>query len=146
MDLLVKKISEKAILPSRKTDGSAGFDISACIDAPIKINPSEIVKIPTGIAIKPSEENIALLAFPRSGLASKYGITLANSVGVIDSDYRGEISIPLINNSEKTFIIEPQMRIAQIVIIPIIIPNIIESDLNDDTERGRKGFGSTGLF
>lgn len=146
MDLLVKKISEKAILPSRKTDGSAGFDISACIDAPIKINPSEIVKIPTGIAIKPSEENIALLAFPRSGLASKYGITLANSVGVIDSDYRGEISIPLINNSEKTFIIEPQMRIAQIVIIPIIIPNIIESDLNDDTERGKKGFGSTGLF
>jgi len=146
MDLFVKKISEKAILPSRKTDGSAGFDISACIDVPIEINPSEIVKIPTGIAIKPSEENIALLAFPRSGLASKYGITLANSVGVIDSDYRGEISIPLINNSEKTFIIEPQMRIAQIVIIPIIIPNIIESDLNDDTERGKKGFGSTGLF
>ncbi|NLK70814.1 MAG: dUTP diphosphatase [Clostridiales bacterium] len=146
MDLYIKKLRKNAVMPSRETSGSAGFDISACIDEPIEIKPNEIVKIPIGIAVKPSEENVALLVFPRSGLASKHGITLANSVGVVDSDYRGEISVPLINLGNKPFIVEPQMRIAQIVITPVIIPEIIEADFFDETERGDKGFGSTGLY
>lgn len=146
MDLLIKKLRENAIIPSRETSGSAGFDISACIDESIKIKPNEIVKVPIGIAVKPSDEKVVLLVFPRSGLASKYGITLANSVGVIDADYRGEIIIPLINHGEKVFTIEPQMRIAQIVITPVIIPKVIETNMLDNTERGIKGFGSTGLY
>ncbi len=146
MDLLIKKIRENAIIPTRETSGSAGFDISACINEQIEIKPNEIVKVPIGIAVKPSDENVVLLVFPRSGLATNYGITLANSVGVIDTDYRGEIIVPLINHGEKSFTIEPQMRIAQIVIMPVIIPKVIETNMLDNTERGKKGFGSTGLY
>ncbi len=99
MILKIKKLRENAAVPLRSTSGSAGMDLSACIDNDIIILPGEIKMVPTGIAAEPDTNEIALLIYPRSGLSSKYGISLANCVGVVDSDYRGEIKVPLINDS-----------------------------------------------
>ncbi len=104
MTLRIKKLNRNAIIPQRATKGSAGLDLSACIDNDIKIEPGEIKMIPTGISAAPDSENTALMIYPRSGLSSKYGIALANCVGVVDSDYRGEIKVPLINNGNERFL------------------------------------------
>lgn len=96
MYLSVQKLHPSAKLPLRATKDSAGCDLYACLDKPLTIAPGEIAKIPTGLAIAPSRKDIAICIFPRSGLSTKHGITLANSVGLVDSDYRGELMIPLI--------------------------------------------------
>ncbi len=145
MKLKFKRLDEKAIIPSRATAGSAGLDIYACLDEPVTIECGEIKMIPVGITAEPDSEDIALLIYPRSGLASKYGVTLANCVGVVDSDYRGEWFIPLINNGKQPFVVEHGMRIAQLIPTKILIPEIEVSENLSDTGRGEKGFGSSGI-
>lgn len=144
MILKIKKLSEKAIVPQRATSGSAGLDLSACIDEDIVLEPGEIRLVPTGLSAAPDNENCALMIYPRSGLASKHGIALANCVGVVDSDYRGEIKVPLINHGKESFTVTNEMRIAQLVVTPILLPEIVETDELDETERNAGGFGSTG--
>ena len=139
-----KKLRENAVIPARATDGSAGADLYACIDAPVTIRPGELVKIPTGIAIELESSHYAAFLFSRSGLGVKYGITLSNGVGVVDSDYRGEICVGLCNVSSEPYTIQPADRIAQMVIMPVVCPEFVLSDSLSDTERGSSGFGSTG--
>lgn len=145
MKITFKKIDEKAIIPSRATAGSAGLDIHACLDEPVNIKSGEIKMIPTGLTAEPDEPDVALFIYARSGLATKYGVTLANGVGVVDSDYRGAWFIPLINNGKNPFTVENGMRIAQLIPTRILIPEIEVSDTLSDTERGIKGFGSSGI-
>lgn len=145
MELFWKKLNENAIIPERKTEFSAGFDLCACIDEDVVIHSGEIKKIGTGLAVESSEKNVVLLVFARSGIASKNGVTLANSVGVIDSDYRGEIIVPLINNGKEDFTITKNMRMAQLVCMPVLFPESVEKTELSDTSRGTKGFGSTGV-
>ncbi len=144
MTLKIKKLNEKAIVPQRATSGSAGLDLSACIDEDIVLAPGEIKLIPTGLSAAPDNENCALMIYPRSGLASKHGIALANCVGVVDSDYRGEIKVALINHGKDSFTVTNEMRIAQLVVTPILLPEIVVADELDETERNAGGFGSTG--
>lgn len=143
--LNVLKVSEKAKLPVYSTDGAAGMDICACVDAPITIKTGERVLVPTGIAIGIQSKCYAALIYPRSGLAVKNGITLSNCVGVIDSDYRGEIKVGLINQGSDDFVINDGDRIAQIVITPVVTADIQEVTSLDETQRGEGGFGSTGI-
>jgi len=142
--LKVKKLRENAKMIKRATKGSAGMDLCACIDSPVTINPGEIKVIPTGLAIALESENYVAYIFARSGLSIKHGITLANCVGVIDSDYRGELCVGLTNISKTPYTIECDERIAQLVISPVCICTPIEVEELDDTERGAGGFGSTG--
>ncbi len=140
----VKKLRENAVLPKRATEDSAGADLYACIDEPLTIAPGELVKIPTGIAIEPADRNCAAFLFARSGLGVKHGITLANSVGVVDSDYRGEICVGLCNVSNEPYTIHPQERVAQMVLMPVLAADFVETEALSDTERGEGGFGSSG--
>lgn len=145
MTVLFKKLTDKEIpLPSYATDGAAGMDICACLDEAVTVAPMGRALIPTGLAIAVPETAAAML-YPRSGLAVKHGITLSNCVGVIDSDYRGEIKIGIINQSDKEFTVNDGDRIAQIVITPIIKATPLFADTLDDTARGSGGFGSTGI-
>ncbi len=144
--LKIKKLNEKAVVPSRATAGSAGMDLYAVLDKPITLKQGETALIPTGIAIALESASEAAFVFPRSGLSIKHGIGLLNSVGVIDSDYRGEIKVGVINQIDKEYTIEPNERIAQMVIMPVSLPEIIEVDELDETERGAGGFGSTNRF
>ena len=144
MDTLkIMKMRENAIIPKRATEGSAGIDLCACIDEDITINPGDIVKIPTGIACSVPKSCVSLL-FARSGLSTKHGIGLANSVGVIDSDYRGEIIAALINNGKEPYTITKNERIAQLCVMPVYCLPIELCDSLDETDRGAGGFGSTG--
>jgi len=142
--LKIKKLRENARIPFRATGGSAGMDLYACIDEPVTIAPHEIKLIPTGIAIALESADYVAYLFARSGLAIKHGIAPANCVGVIDSDYRGEVCVGLVNQTNEPFTVEPEERIAQMVISPVILPEIEVADTLDDTERGAGGFGSTG--
>lgn len=144
MRLLFQKLRENAVLPVRATPQSAGADLCACLDAPVTIQPGETVMIPLGLTCQPTETDVALLIFPRSGLASKKGITLANAVGVVDSDYRGEWHVPLHNIGTAPFTVEHGMRVAQLVVVPVLFPEMEETDRVDTTERGAGGFGSSG--
>ncbi|MCM1314440.1 MAG: dUTP diphosphatase [Prevotella sp.] len=145
MKITFKKLDEKAVIPSRATAGSAGLDICACLDNPVTLEPDEIKMIPTGLTAEPDETDVALLIYPRSGLSTKYGVTLANCVGVVDSDYRGAWFIPLINNGKLPFTVENGMRIAQLIPTRILIPEIEVSDCLSETGRGTNGFGSSGI-
>ncbi|MDQ7790832.1 MAG: dUTP diphosphatase [Clostridia bacterium] len=130
--------------PRYATSGSAGMDLAACLDKPVTLAPGEIVKIGTGIAIQLPDQNYAAMVFPRSGNAARHGITLANAVGVVDSDYTGEILCPVINLSKEPYTINPGDRIAQLVIVPITIARLEYVTELDATKRGDRGFGSTG--
>lgn len=142
--LKIKKLRENAKIPLRATGGSAGMDLYACIDEPVTIGGGEKAVIPTGIAIALSSPELGAFIFARSGLAIKHGIGLLNSVGVIDSDYRGEVCVGLINQLKEPYTIQPQERIAQMVIMPVSLIPPVEVEELDDTERGTGGFGSTG--
>ena len=142
--LKIKKVRENAMIPVRATDGSAGMDLHAWLEEPLTVQPGERVRIPTGIAIGlPSPETVALI-FARSGLAIKHGLTLSNCVGVIDSNYTGEVQVGMINQSDAAYTVQPGERIAQMVIMPVLLPAIVETDELDKTARGEGGFGSTG--
>lgn len=143
-----KKISEKIgnsiPFPRYATSGSAGMDLPACIDQPINVPPGERAMIPTGIAIEIPNRHIVGLVFARSGLAAKYGITLANSVGVIDSDYKGEIMVAVLNQGKREYFVKPGERVAQLVFVPVYAASLEEVEELAVTERGTGGFGSTG--
>ena len=131
-------------LPSYATAGAAGMDIAAAINQPMDLEPRETMAIPTGFAIEiPPGYEVQIR--PRSGLALKYGVTIANAPGTIDSDYRGEIMVILLNNGNQCFTIKRGMRIAQMVLATVNIIKPIEVDDLDKTERAADGFGSTGL-
>ncbi len=142
--LKIKKVRENAKLPTRATPGSAGLDLYACIDEPITLNKGDKAVIPTGIALGLDDPHYAAFIHSRSGLAVKHGIGLLNSVGVIDSDYRGEVCVGVIKHTEEPYTIQPFERIAQMVIKPVELPEIIEVQELDETDRGVGGFGSTG--
>ena len=143
MFIEVKKLNNRAKLPCRATADSAGADLCACIDDDIALMPGERRLIPTGIAIA-VPTGFGGFVFPRSGLSSKFGVSLANCVGVIDSDYRGEVKVPVINHSSEPYTIKVGERIAQLVIMPVDLCEYGFSDELDKTERGEGGFGSTG--
>ena len=144
MKLKIKKTDPRAELLVRGTPGSAGLDLRAVLDEPMTLPPGALVSVPTGIAIGlPSPDTVGLV-FARSGLAVKHGIGLSNGVGVIDSDYTGEIRVGLINQSAVPYDLHPGERIAQLVVMPICRPELVEADTLEETERGAGGFGSTG--
>jgi len=148
MELKIKPLSPKVgkeiPFPAYATPGSAGMDLRACIDSPVTVLPGEQGLIPTGLAIAlPGPEWVALV-YARSGLAIKHGLAPANCVGVIDSDYRGEVMVGLLNSSKEDYTIQPGERIAQLVITPVTQARITVVDTLDDTGRGQGGFGSTG--
>ena len=145
MKLIFKKIHKNAVIPSRATEASAGLDISACLDEPVVLEKGEIKMIPTGLKTQTDCSDVAMLIYPRSGLSTKYGVSLANCVGVVDSDYRGEWFIPLINHGKEPFTVTNGMRIAQLVPTRVLFPEIEVSESLDNTERGKGGFGSSGL-
>ena len=138
------KVGKEIPFPTRATEGSAGLDLRACLEEPVTIAPRQLVTIPTGVAMAlPGQEYVGLI-FARSGLGVKHGISLSNGVGVIDSDYRGELMVALTNLSDTPYTIQPGDRIAQLVVTPVALPPVeIVTEL-DGTGRGTGGFGSTG--
>ncbi len=143
MELKIKKLREQAILPERKTPGSAGYDLCACIAGEITLEPGEQVLLPAGFAMEVPPGHAGFI-FSRSGLGVKYGIVASNGVGVIDSDYRGEIHVGLRNSGQAPYVIHPGERIAQLIIIPVCTPEIALAEELSQTQRGTGGFGSTG--
>lgn len=145
MKLQIKRLEGNNLeLPKYKTEGSAGMDLTACIDENIILKPLERKLIKTGIAIA-LPNNYEAQVRPRSGLALKNGISVLNTPGTIDADYRGEIGVILINLSNEDFVVERGMRIAQLVISPIVQVELVEVEELDETLRGQGGFGSTGV-
>lgn len=143
-ELKIRRLNPYAVLPAYQTEGSAAMDLRACLDAPVTLGAGERKLIPTGLAIElPNAEYVAILC-ARSGLAFKSGIALANGIGVIDSDYRGEIGVALLNQSGADYTVRPGDRIAQLMILPVAIAKITEVAALGETERGAGGFGSTG--
>ena len=142
--LKIKKLRDGAKIPRRATDGSAGMDLYACIDGSVTLSPGQLAVIPTGIAIELPDNTCAAFLYARSGLGVKHGVCLSNGVGVIDSDYRGEVCVGLCNVSGTPYEITQGERIAQMVIAPVLLPRIVETDELGGTERGDGGFGSTG--
>lgn len=142
--LKIKKVRENAKVPFRATNGSAGLDLCAAIEEPVTLKGGATAVIPTGIAIALPSNEYGAFIFPRSGLAVKHGIGLLNSVGVVDSDYRGEVMVGVINQISEEYVIQPGERIAQMVIMPVSMMPVEEVAELDDTVRGDGGFGSTG--
>jgi dUTP pyrophosphatase len=147
MDLDVKILDARMReqLPQYATPGSAGLDLRACLDAPLTLAPNAWQLVPTGIAIHLKDPGYAAMLLPRSGLGHKHGIVLGNLVGLIDSDYQGQLMVSCWNRSDVAFTIEPMERIAQMVIVPVVQArfNVVEA-FGDVTERGAGGYGSTG--
>jgi len=141
--VLVKRLNPKVELPAYKTSGASGMDLMAFVDQPIKIAPKSSCLVPTGLAIAFSED-YEIQIRPRSGLAVKNNITVLNTPGTIDSDYRGEIKIILFNHGNEEFIINNKDRVAQMILSPVIKMNLEEADDLPDSIRGEGGFGSTG--
>ena len=141
--ILIKKLSNNISLPKYETEGSSGMDLAANIEKEIRIDPNKTAIIPTGLAVSiPKGYEIQIR--PRSGLAAKSKITVLNSPGTIDADYRGEIKVILINLGDKPFLVEKGFRIAQMIVCPVIQVEIQEVDSLSETNRGKGGFGSTG--
>lgn len=142
--LKIKKLREGAVVPQRATEGSAGLDLRACIDSPITLAPGDLAMIPAGIAISLPDRGYAAFVFARSGLGVKHGVSLSNGVGVIDSDYRGEICVGLCNLGSQPYEIQPGERVAQLVVMPVCPLPVQQVEELDETQRGAGGFGSTG--
>ena len=144
MNIRIKKVKADAVMPHYQTAGAAGMDMSACIDEPLVIEPGQWKVVPTGVALEvPEGYEVQLRA--RSGLAAKYGIGMANGVGTIDSDYRGEVNAILINWGSQPFVVEPGMRIAQMIVAKYEAVQLELVEELGKTERGENKFGSTGL-
>lgn len=143
IDVNIKKLNENAIIPTYGTEYSAGFDLYSVSDEEITINPHETVFIKTGLAME-IPIGYGGFIFARSGLSTKKGLAPANKVGVIDADYRGEIMVALYNQTDEPKTIDAHERIAQMVIMPFITANFIETNELSETKRGNNGFGSTG--
>ena len=147
MQIDVKILNEKlnTQLPADATTGSAGLDLRAAIDSALTLEPGQTVLIPTGMAIHLDDANYAALILPRSGLGHKHGIVLGNLVGLIDSDYQGELMVSTWNRGQTAFTIEPFERIAQLVIVPVVQAQFNIVNDFDKSDRGTGGFGSTGV-
>ena len=143
MELKVKKLRNNSIIPTRGDSKAAGIDLYACIDFPITVLPNKSVKIPSGIACEFPKGYFGLV-LPRSSVGAKRHLSLANTAGVIDESYRGEIIMVFKNDGDKYQTIEPGERLAQMILLPYVTYNIIETDILSETERGEGGFGSTG--
>lgn len=143
MILRMKKVREQAQLPQRQTEGSAGYDLRACVEEPVTLRPGEGFAFPTGLAAEIPQGLVGLI-FCRSGLGVKHGVSLPNCVGVIDSDYRGELIVPLKNFGDEAYTIQPGERIAQLILMPVYLPPVVEVEELSQTQRGEGGFGSTG--
>ncbi len=134
-----------AQMPAYATPGSAGLDLRACLDAPLTLAPNAWQLVPTGMAIHLNDPSFAAMLLPRSGLGHKHGIVLGNLVGLIDSDYQGQLMVSCWNRSDVAFAIEPMERIAQMVIVPVVQAQFrVVSEFGEATERGEGGYGSTG--
>ena len=143
MQLNIKKLNENATLPTRGSEYAAGWDLYANLEEPLILQPGQLAKISSGIAIELPENTFGGV-FARSGLSTKKGLRPANCVGVVDEDYRGPVIVPLYNDSENPAIIEPNERIAQLIILPYVDCEINEVEELSTTERAESGFGSTG--
>lgn len=138
------RLGEEIPLPEHATDGSAGMDLRACVESTITVKPGETVLIPTGFAMHISDPGMAAVILPRSGLGHKHGLVLGNLVGLIDSDYQGQVYVSCWNRSDKSFEVEPGMRIAQLVFVPVIMADFEVVDSFEASKRGAGGFGHTG--
>nr|WP_316638511.1 dUTP diphosphatase [uncultured Roseateles sp.] len=131
-------------LPQYATPGSAGLDLRACLDGPVTLEPGQTFLVPTGLAIHVADPGLAAIILPRSGLGHKHGIVLGNLVGLIDSDYQGQLMVSCWNRSQTAFVIQPLERIAQLVIVPVVQAQFRRVEEFGASERGVGGFGSTG--
>ncbi len=144
VDLKILDPRVREQLPHYATPGSAGLDLRACLDAPVSLNPGETKLIPTGLAIHLADAGYAAVILPRSGLGHKHGVVLGNLVGLIDSDYQGQLMVSLWNRGHEPFTVAPFERIAQMVIVPVVQASFNLVDDFDASHRGEGGFGSTG--
>ena len=144
LDIKILDERIRANLPSYATAGSAGLDLRACIDDPLTLRPGDSALVPSGLAIHLGDPGLAAIIIPRSGLGHKHGIVLGNLVGLIDSDYQGQVFVSCWNRGREPFVVNPLERIAQLVVVPVVqvALNIVESF--DESARGEGGFGSTG--
>jgi dUTP pyrophosphatase len=144
LKILDSKIGQKIPLPEHATDGSAGVDLRACLDEPLLIRPGETHLIGTGIAVHIADPGFAAMLLPRSGLGHKHGIVLGNLVGLIDSDYQGELKVSCWNRGNTEFTVKPGERICQMIIVPVLQTTYEIVEEFDESERGAGGFGHTG--
>jgi len=142
LKVLDRRMAEQ--LPAYATTGSAGLDLRACLDEAIVLSPGDTVLVPTGLAIHIGDAGLAAMILPRSGLGHKHGVVLGNLVGLIDSDYQGQLMVSVWNRGKDAFTIQPMERIAQMVIVPVVQPSFRVVDDFDASSRGEGGFGSTG--
>ncbi|CAE6832861.1 dUTP diphosphatase [Paraburkholderia haematera] len=144
LDLKILDARMRDQLPAYATTGSAGLDLRACLNEPLTLKPGETALVPTGLAIHVADPGYAALILPRSGLGHKHGIVLGNLVGLIDSDYQGQLMISTWNRGETTFVLNPMERLAQLVIVPVVQAEFNIVDDFETSDRGAGGFGSTG--
>lgn len=142
--ILDDRIGQRFPLPAYATEGSAGLDLRACLDAPLTLEPGQTELIPTGLAIHIEDPNLCAMILPRSGLGHKHGIVLGNLVGLIDSDYQGQLYVSCWNRGQTTFTVEPGERIAQMVLVPVVQAEFEVVAEFSDSDRGDGGFGSSG--
>jgi dUTP pyrophosphatase len=144
IDIKILDARMRELLPHYATPGSAGLDLRACLDAPLTIDAGQTVLIPTGLAIHLADPGYAAMILPRSGMGHKNGIVLGNLVGLIDSDYQGQLMVSTWNRGQHAFTLQPMDRLAQLVVVPVLQVGFNVVDEFDTTERGANGFGSTG--
>ncbi|MFC6379693.1 dUTP diphosphatase [Tatumella terrea] len=142
--ILDPRVGNEFPLPAYATPGSAGLDLRACIDAPLILQPGETTLLPTGLAIHVADPQLAAVILPRSGLGHKHGIVLGNLVGLIDSDYQGQLMVSVWNRAQETFTIQPGDRIAQLVFVPVVQAEFNLVEEFNTSERGEGGFGHSG--
>ncbi|KAB7667451.1 dUTP diphosphatase [Plesiomonas shigelloides] len=144
LKILDSRIGDQFPLPSYATEGSAGLDLRACLDDAITLDPGNTVLVPTGLAIHIGDPSLAAVILPRSGLGHKHGVVLGNLVGLIDSDYQGQLMVSVWNRGQQTFVIEPGERLAQLVFVPVVQAEFNLVTDFAESERGAGGFGHTG--
>jgi dUTP pyrophosphatase len=144
LKVLDPRVGRDIPLPAYATDGSAGMDLRACVDAPVTLKPGDTFLVPTGIAIHIGDPGLAALLLPRSGLGHKHGIVLGNLTGLIDSDYQGQLFVSVWNRGRETFTIEPGERIAQMIIVPVVQVQFEQVETFEESRRGAGGFGHSG--
>ena len=139
-----KKLDPRAVVPTYATPGAAAADLCALLDAPLTLAPMQRALVPTGLAIELPDAGCVALVYARSGLSIKHGLCMANGVGVVYSDYRGELKVPMVNLGAEAYTIQPGERVAQLCIAPVYTAAFVQADALDETARGEGGFGSTG--
>ncbi len=142
--ILDDRLGTEFPMPAYATDGSAGIDLRAMLDEPLTLEPGQTELLPTGMAIHIEDPSLAAMILPRSGLGHKHGIVLGNLVGLIDSDYQGELMVSCWNRGNTTFVVEPGERIAQLILVPVVQAKLEIVDSFDESDRGAGGFGHTG--